>query len=263
MTVCKFSLPTGEQCSETQVDEDGFCKWHGKIPGVSDQLKEELQKKVKAGESLAGFNLKGADLHNIYLIRADLRHADLRHANLTQAYMYGADLEGADLFKSNLDKANLKADNLKNTILLAANFDNTKLEDIRWNKDFVIINERNAGLAWKKGDKKLALDKYKEAEEIYRSIKLAHRQLGHSKDQSPFFLREMIVHRKQTPIYSMRRFGSKAMDVTTGYGEKPLNVLWTSFAMVFYMPFFTVCSALMITARFFRFGNMKVLCFLP
>ncbi len=237
MAVCKFSLPTGEKCPETAVDSDGFCKWHASQPPSGQGLREELKKKIKAGESLAGFNLKGLDMADVYLIRADLRYAVLSHANLVKAHMYGANLEGADLFKSNLEKANLKAANLKNAQLLAANFDGTKLEEALWNKDYVLQNEWEANQAWKKGDRELARKKYKEAEEIYRSIKQCHRQLGHSKDQSPFFYREMVVHRKQMPLFSFLRFSSKAMDITTGYGERPLNVFWTSLAVVFFCAF--------------------------
>lgn len=237
MALCKFSLPSGEKCKEPAVTDDGFCKWHGPVPPSGDGIKEELEKIAKAGGSLAGFNLKGLDLYDIYLIQADLRGADLRHANLTHAHMYGADLGGADLFKANLEKANFKAVNLKKANLLAVNFDLTKIEGATWDDDYIIQNEKDALDAWKKGDKQRAYKKYKEAEEIYRSIKLAHDQLGHSKNQSPFFLREMVVHRKQMPLFSIPRLASKIMDLATGYGEKPVNVLWTSLYTVFVSAF--------------------------
>lgn len=109
--------------------------------------------------------------------------------------------------------------------LLGARLDDTKLENTQWNKNYILINEKEAIDAAKKKNKETAQQKYKEAEEIYRNIKLSHRNQGHGKDESPFFHREMVVQRKQMPMFSRQRFFSKFMDLTTGYGEKPQNVV--------------------------------------
>lgn len=236
MTHCTFITPDGNRCPETGAGKDGFCKWHSRIPVTPDiapdHVKAELEHKVREGKSLAGFNLKRADLRRACLIGADLRHADLSHADLSLAHMYGADLKNANLFKANLGSANMKNTDLRNANLLAAVLDGTRIENVQWDDGHILINEREAEKAGRAGDREAAMEKYKEAEEIYRNIKLACRMIGHSKDQSPFFYREMVVHRKQMPLFSIQRLAHKLMDLVTGYGEKPLNVLAASLFVV-------------------------------
>ena len=176
-------------------------------------------------------------LQGVGLIGADLEHADLTRADLTGAHLYGANLQGADLFKANLYCANLRAANLVDCNLLGTNLEGTKLENAKWDKDYIIINEKQAYDADRAGDRQTAMSKYKEAEEIYRNLKFSYRLQGQGKYESPFFYREMVVQRKQMPIFSFHRIWSKFFDLTTGYGEKPMRVVLTMAADIFMAAF--------------------------
>ncbi len=91
-------------------------------------------------------------------------------------------------FKANLSCANLKAANLAGSNLLAANLEGAKLKNAKWDKNCISINERQADAALKAGDRKNALRKYKEAEEIYRNIKICNRSQGCGMGELPFFI---------------------------------------------------------------------------
>lgn len=235
---CGYLSPSNNQCSEPVDKNLEYCKWHSQTYSAKDNIKEEIEEKVRHSTSLAGYNLQSADLDNASLIGADLPDADLSRADLKNAHMYGSNLKGADLFKANLQKANLRAADLRDCNLLGTYLEGTKLENVKWNDNYILINEREADKAFRNKDTKTALLKYKEAEEVYRSIKLCHRMQGHSKEESPFFYREMVVHRKQMPYFSWHRLWSKLVDLSSGYGEKPVNVIKTMFCLI-------VCCAIL------------------
>jgi len=229
---CSYISSSNIQCDEPVDENLEYCKWHSRTFSVKENIKEEIENKVKHMTSLAGYNLQSADLNNASLIEAELSDADLSRADLQNAHMYGSNLRGANLFKANLEKANLRAADLRDCNLLGTFLEGAKLENVKWNDNYILINEREADEAFRKGDKKTALLKYKEAEEIYRNIKLCHKTQGHSKEESPFFYREMVVHRKQMPYFSWHRLWSKLVDLISGYGEKPVSVIKTMFCLI-------------------------------
>ena len=53
-----------------------------------------------------------------------------------------------------------------------------------------------------------------------------------------FFIREMIAKRKQLNKFSPRRIGSKIIEVSTGYGEKLSNIVFTMLGII------TICMIL-------------------
>ncbi len=224
---CSYSSPSGAACSEAVEPGEKCCLWHKDGQTAEVPIKEKIEKMARAEQSLAGFKLEKAELQGAGLIGADLEHADLTRADLTGAHLYGANLQGANLFKANLYCANLRAAILVDCNLLGANLEGTKLENAEWNKDYIIINEKQANDASRAGERQTALSKYKEAEEIYRNLKLSYRLQGQGNYESPFFYREMVVQRKQMPIFALHRIWSKFIDLTTGYGEKPARVVLT------------------------------------
>ena len=224
---CSYCAPDNQRCDNPAEAGTDQCQWHS---GRSPASPESLEKMVADERSLAGFNLQHCELESVNLIGADLRYADLSRANLSCAHLYGANLGHSNLFKADLSYANLRSADLIECNLLGANLEGAKLENVRWGRDHIIINELQARSAARKRNHQAALQKYREAEEIYRNIKLAHRSQGHGKEESPFFYREMVVQRKQMPLFSMRRIWSKFMDLTTGYGEKPMRVVSTMLA---------------------------------
>ena len=195
-----------------------------------ENTKNEIEELNREGQSLSGFQLNFADLKSANLVDADLKSCDLRKANLSNASMYGADLEGANLFKANLEGTNLKNANLKNCQLLGANFTDTKLHNINWGDESKVINELDAE---KSMDFSTSKSKYKEAEEIYRSIRLTMQDQSLGDESSTIFIREMHCKRKQHPKFSFFRIMSKISHVSTGYGESIKRIVCSIFLVIF------------------------------
>jgi uncharacterized protein YjbI with pentapeptide repeats len=240
-TNCEYDSSKGNRCQQPAAEDSKFCQWHipaGKHWENDDEVKAALEQICRDGQSLTGFFIQKVNLHDIALNNADLENADFSRSNLSYAHLYGANLNGANLFKADLTGANLRAANLIDCNFLGTNLYKTKFDNAAWDRNYVIINEKDAIAAEETKDFEIAQQKYKEAEEIYRNIKLSLGDQGHGRDESHFFYREMIVHRKQMPRLSFRRFFSKMMDLTTGYGEKPLNVIVTMIIDI------TVCALL-------------------
>ena len=183
-------------------------------------------------EDLSNFNLQEAQLEKIYLVNAKMTSCNLSKANLKNASMFEADLSNSNLFKANLEGANLKNANLERCNLLGANLSNAKLENVKWGKDYKVINELEAEDAYKAGDIKLANEKYREAEEIYRAIKISMQSQTLGDETGEFFIREMIAKRKQFKKFSAARIGSRVIEITTGYGEKLSNILFTVIGII-------------------------------
>ena len=171
-------------------------------------------------------------MKNVKLVNADLSNADLTRADFSGASLYGVNLEGANLFKTNLEGANLKAANLKNCNMLGADFTNTKLNNVDWGDDSKVINEIEAENALASGDINTAKEKYNEAEDIYRALKMSMQSQTLGEDVGKVFIREMIVKRKQMPKFSPIRIMSKIAHISTGYGEKIGNIFYSIIAVI-------------------------------
>tara|TARA_B100001142_G_scaffold316276_1_gene355852 strand:- start:3364 stop:4260 length:897 start_codon:yes stop_codon:yes gene_type:complete len=203
------------------------------IDYVSDENTcSELESLNKKNEDLSGFNLNKANLTNINLVNSIMKNTNLSRANLINSSLYGINLSGSNLFKTNFENANLNNANLQNCNLLGANFTNTKLNNIKWGKDYKVINELEAEQAYKKGNFELANKKYREAEDIYRNIKISMQSQTLGNDTGEFFIREMTAKRKQLNRFSLKRLGSKIIEVTTGYGEKLSNIAFTILGII-------------------------------
>jgi hypothetical protein len=198
----------------------------------------ELENLNNQNEDLSEFNLNKANLVNINLVNSTMKNADLSRANLKNSSLYSINLSGSNLFKTNFENANLNNANLESCNLLGANFTNTKLKNIKWGKKYKVINELEAEKAYKKGDFELANKKYREAEDIYRNIKISMQSQTLGNDTGEFFIREMIAKRKQLNKFSPRRIGSKIIEVSTGYGEKLSNIVFTMLGII------TICMIL-------------------
>ena len=77
----------------------------------------------------------------------------------------------------------------------------------------------------------LEVEKFLEAEEIYRNIKNNFKNQGLTSEGGDFFYREMTVKRKMMPLWSFQRLWSKLIDFACGYGEKPYKII--SFSLIF------------------------------
>ena len=193
----------------------------------------EIQSLNEKKEDLSGFNLKHASLKNIYLVDAKMKNSNLEKVDFENASMFGIDLSGSNLFKANFENANLKNANLQNCNLLGVNFNNAQLKNVLWNKKYKVVNEIKAEEAIARGDYEEAQNKYKEAEDIYRNIKISLQNQTLGDDAGAFFIREMISKRKQFNKFSAARIGSKIIEITTGYGEKLRNIIFTIMTVIF------------------------------
>ena len=203
----------------------------------NDNIVKELEKLNSQNIDLSNTNLKGSNLENINLVEANLNDCDLSKSNLKNASLYGINLEGSNLFKTDFKNANLNNSNLKNCNLLGVNFEGTKLRNVHWGPNYKVINEIEAELAYKNGELDKSKEKYKEAEDIYREIKISMQNQTLGEETGKFFIREMIAKRKQLNRFSIERIGSKIIDLTTGYGEKISNIIFTIIGVIIFCMF--------------------------
>jgi len=192
----------------------------------------ELENLNSQKEDLSKFYLSNANLEKINLVDAKMEQANLSRANLRNASMYGINLKGTNLFKADFENANLNNADLRNCNLLGANLSNTKLKNVNWGKDYKVINEIEAEKAYDNGDIETAKEKYKEAEDIYRAIKISMQSQTLGIETGEFFIREMVSRRKQFDKFSGARIGSKIIQITTGYGEKLGNIAFTIIGII-------------------------------
>ena len=192
-----------------------------------ENTKQEIEALHKDGESLSGVQLKHADMRSAKLVNADLSNSDLTRSDFSGASLYGVNLEGANLFKANFEGVNLKSTNMRNCNLLGVDFTGAKLNNVDWGEEYKVINEVEAEKALADGDEQTAKDKYQEAEDVYRNLKINLQSQTLGEDVGKVFLREMITKRKQLPLFSPLRIASKIAYLTTGYGEKIGNILYT------------------------------------
>ena len=192
-----------------------------------ENTRQEIEALHKDGESLSGVQLKHADMRSAKLVNADLSNSDLTRSDFSGASLYGVNLEGANLFKANFEGVNLKSTNMRNCNLLGVDFTGAKLNNVDWGEEYKVINEVEAEKAVADGDEQTAKDKYQEAEDVYRNLKINLQSQTLGEDVGNVFLREMITKRKQLPLFSPLRIASKIAYLTTGYGEKIGNIIYT------------------------------------
>lgn len=195
-----------------------------------------LQARARSGVPMRGFRLKHANLVGIDLVhhgsRAgyELRDADLYRADLQNAHLFALDLRGSSLMKADLRGANLHCADLRDCNLLGVRLDGARLDNVIW--DHQLIQERKARQKQREGDQASARQLYAEAEETYRNLRLRLEKAGLFEQAGEFFHREMVMRRLQMPRLSGQRLLSWLVDLFSGYGEKPLNVVLFSLGLI-------------------------------
>jgi len=218
---------------------------------ADENTKQEIEALHKDGVSLSGVQLKFADMRNAKLVNADLSNADLTRSDFSGASLYGVNLEGANLFKANFEGANINAANMRKCNLLGVDFAGAKLNNVDWGDDYKVINEIDAEKATSIGDKQNAFEKYKEAEDVYRNLKINLQAQTLGEDVGQVFLREMTSKRKQLPLLSPLRIASKVAYLTTGYGEKIGNIFYTVNAVI-------IACAILFGIAGVQYGDLKL-----
>ena len=234
---CQYVAPDGTPCFDDAADGVSLCIWHD--PAVEKSGPEwaaRLEALVRAGQSLAGFELARAQLDGINLTvpdqptGADLRYANLNRASLKGARLYRVDLTGANLLKANLSEANLNSARLEDADLLGAVFNRAHMDDIRWGK--ALRQDREAYAAIRNGETTLALQKFREAEEIYRDLRLTAEAQGHRRTSGEFFYREMLMRHYRLPRPSLARGVSSFAHILYGYGERPAYIIGSALTFI-------------------------------
>jgi len=187
----------------------------------------QAEKKLD-GADLRGVDLSNLDLQGIWLIKANLEGVSLERTNLEKAHLYGANLRGANLFNSNLKGVNLRDCNLQGANLLETKLDGAKLQGIQWDKGYKVTAETQANNY--QGDE--AQSKLREAEDVYRMLRVQLSNLGAFSVSGEFLYREMVVRRKQMSLVSLSRVRSKLIDLMCGYGEKADRVIGSAITFI-------------------------------
>ena len=174
---CSYARSDGSRCPGVVEDrERGLCFWHDiDISKEGPDVRKRLEAWAEKGQSMEGFQLRYAALEGLKL--SDKRNRDLRRANLFRANLQGASLFSVDLRSSELLKANLAGANLNDALLqdvelLGVNLDGARLERVEWGEH--CINEQLAIQAERGGDRDESREKFKEAEEVYRTLRRAY-----------------------------------------------------------------------------------------
>lgn len=244
---CSYESDDGQKCKENNMGT-GYCFWHDPtIDKTGMALSERLENFAASGGLLQGLQLKRVNLANVNLVRPghphgyDMRGSDLYRANLKGAHLFNLNLSGASLMKANLNDANLHCTNLHNSNLLGtklhgARLDNVKIGDYVQQEDIAVKLD-------KENNREEAADHYEQSEEIYRNLRKAAEADGLLVLAGHCAHKELTMRRKQFPKFSKSRIVSKFVDLFCGYGERPVNVISFSLALIF------VCAIL-----FFLFG---------
>ncbi|MBU1285537.1 MAG: pentapeptide repeat-containing protein [Gammaproteobacteria bacterium] len=220
---------------ELQVD-DSFWLDADQDKRDLDGLCAALHQRAQSGAPMRGFQLKYAKLAGIDLVNHnqrtghDLRDSDLYRADLQKAHLFGLDLRGSSLMKADLRGANLHCCDLRDCNLLGVQLDGARLDNVIWDRR--LRQERQGRAHQRLGDSTAARRCFEEAEETYRNLRLHLEKAGLFEQAGLFFHREMVMRRRQLPRYSGRRALSWLVDLLSGYGEKPLNVVLFSIALI-------------------------------
>lgn len=210
-------------------------KWIDGTYKISQDITSKLEDRARTLVPMEDFNLSYADLENINLVNEHshlgfrFKNCDFYKANLKNAHCFKVDFSNSSLMKVNFENANLHFANLENCNLLGCNFKDAKLENIIWGKE--IIQEKKARSSKNFSEK---LDYYQQAEEIYRNLRRTTEADGLFETAGLFFQKEMKMRRMQMPLFSLKRFISKVVEVTCGYGERPLRIIFISFFVILF-----------------------------
>ncbi len=212
--------------------------WRDGTLKKSKDIVSLLEERVKTSIPIEGFDLSSTNLENINLVNHGsstgykLNNSDFYKANLKNSHCFKVDFSGSSLMKVNFENANLHFANLTNCNLLGCNFKHAKLENVIWDKE--VIQERKAKEAKSREE---MIDYYQQAEEIYRSLRRTMEADGLFETAGLFFQKEMKMRRKQMPAYSLKRLLSKIVEISCGYGERPLRIVSISMLVILLFSF--------------------------
>jgi hypothetical protein len=224
--------------------------WQDGTLGEQPDAKERLMERARTGEKMESFAIANGDYSHINLVNRtsktgyQLHNADCYHSDFNHAHCFKLDLSGSSLMKADFSFANLHCANLTGCNLLGTNFKGAKLEHVIWG-DYA-LQEQQANNAKSIGEK---LDLYQQAEEVYRNLRLVSEKQGLFEVAGTFFQREMVMRRKQMPLWSINRIISKIVDMFCGYGELPMRVVAFTWSVLITFTFLFFFSGLVFNGE--------------
>jgi len=224
--------------------------WQDGTLGEQPDAKDRLMERARTGEKMENFAIANGDYSHINLVNRtsktgyQLHNADCYHSDFNHAHCFKLDLSGSSLMKADFSFANLHCANLTGCNLLGTNFKGAKLEHVIWG-DYA-LQEQQANNA-KSIDEKL--DLYQQAEEVYRNLRLVSEKQGLFEVAGTFFQREMVMRRKQMPLWSINRIISKIVDMFCGYGELPMRVVAFTWSVLITFTFLFFFSGLVFNGE--------------
>jgi hypothetical protein len=230
---------------------------------------------------LRGASLCDVDLSDAYLVQADLHRADLRRAFLWRANLEETNLYMASMSDAELTGANLRAANIYRAKLSGATVERESLGGYILQEKKRLL-ERNLEIHYPGAhfNKQVVARRFVAAKGVYRSLKIcfmaggqyddaswAHvkeRQLGRKTHWPPSRARacyaeelEGLVASGPRRHWKLLRFYIRHLrsyisdwivELTCGYGEKPLRTLWWALAVVLILPIFYWLSGGIVSA---------------
>lgn len=214
------------------------------------------------GANLEGAELSYVDFRNVFFMSANLSHASISEANLENAKLFGAilvettcdfsnlkntDFRKSKIIKSFLDEDNLQQADFRGAVLRKTDLTSSDLKESKFDQYTKLYKVRlyNCNLerstlknAVKNLDKIIVQEKekkYKEAKEIYILLKNYFRQEGMFNISGKYYYREKLMETKYNwkEKKYLQWIGNIFLKLTTGYGERPLNILISWVIIIF------------------------------
>jgi hypothetical protein len=235
-------------------------EWTDGTIGKQSDVKEQLMNRAKTGEPMHNFSLSNGDYSHINLVKKasktgyQLRNADCYHSDFNHAHCFKIDFSGSSLMKADFSNSNLHCANLTNCNLLGTNFYGAKLEHVIWGDTAVQEQQANKNKILEE-----KTDLYQQAEEVYRNLRLVSEKQGLFEIAGKFFQREMVMRRKQMPLWSMNRIISKIVDMFCGYGEQPIRVVAFTLSVLFSFTFMFFFSGLLYNGQTIAFDSQATI----
>lgn len=240
-SLCQYEDPDNNAqhsyCCTGAANDSGFCYWHDKSVNKSgNEVKHALKQYAQEGGQLRGIFLTNTQLQGIDLVNHqkrngyDFSYADFYHTNLKGAHLFNINLNNASIMKADLRDASLNCANLTMTNMLGVKWRGSKFENVKMGKK--LKQEALAQEAIVQKDKQASIDFLEQAEEIYRDLRKHAEQEGIFTLSGYFIQKELTMRRLQLPLFSVKRFLSKVVDIFCGYGEAPLRIITLSMAII-------------------------------
>jgi uncharacterized protein YjbI with pentapeptide repeats len=221
-----------------------------------------------------GLRLTRADLCGADLSQTNLEGANLSSSNLEGARLWRAYLRDAEFWRSNLDRAILCGTFLERTRFVEASLRGVHFYYARLENAYITRDQLGGAIAEE------LKKEYAKAHKAYIGLKRNFDNIGRYADASWAYIKERQMRKKThwppgqaracfpeelenlapsgpRRLWQFAKFyakhltsylGNWLVEVTSGYGEKPLRTLWWALAIIVIFPVFYCCCGGIVLA---------------